>query len=58
MGKDILITVVTKTDNDHKGRQTTTNQHQTTTNHHKRPQNTSKQPQSTNKQYKLATNEH
>ena len=41
--------VVTKTDNNHKQPQSTTNNHKPSTNDHQPPQTTSKRPQTINK---------
>ena len=49
------MTVVTKTGNDQKPPQTTTNQHKTPANDHKPPQTTSKQPQTTKNHQRLQT---
>ena len=49
------MTVVTKTGNDQKLPQTTTNQHKTPANDHKSPQTTSKQLQTTKNHQRLQT---
>ena len=50
--------IITKTGNDHKGTQTTTNHHQTTSSHQQITTTSSKQLQTTSKQAHTTTNDH